>query len=285
MAALQFFKPERISEHITCITGITGELMFLVEGSDRAALIDTGIGLGDLGALVKSLTSKPLLVILTHGHLDHAGNVAPFDRVYMNPADHSIFFAHQDKTLQAGYVKMMLGDKASLIQDSDYARPGQGGFLPLQPGDVFPLGGITLEIHEGAGHTPGSVTILLPEERTLLLGDACNYCTFLWDQNSSSVEDYRAMLRRLLDNLAGRYDRTLVSHGSPVAPREMIESNIGICDDIMAGRSDEVPFAFMGEDNGHVFVARAMSFEGGAPHRTDGGIGNIVYNKLKIWNH
>jgi len=284
MDSLQFFKTEKISDHITCITGITGELMFLVEGSERSALIDTGIGLGDLGALVRSLTSKPLFVILTHGHLDHAGNVAPFDHVYMHPADQNIFLDHLDKTRQAEYIKMNVGVKFDLIQESDYAATGHGNFLPLQPGDIFNLGGITLEIHEGAGHTPGSVTILFSEERTLLLGDACNYFTFLWDGNSSPVDEYRTMLIGLRDKLAGRYDRTLVSHGSPVAPGEMIESVIAVCDDILAGNVDDIPFGFMGEQTGHTFIAKAMSFEGGTPHRADGGLGNIVYSKLMIRN-
>jgi len=282
MDSLQFFKTEKISEHLTCITGITGELMFLAEGQDRAALIDTGIGLGDLGSLVKSLTGKPLVVILTHGHLDHAGNLESFDDVYMSAADQKIYQAHQDKDLQKGYVKMMTGNKFALIKDSDYAGPFKGHFKDLQIGDLFDLGGLVLEIQPGAGHTPGSIAILFREERTLLLGDACNYFTFLWDENSSSVTEYREMLLGLKDKLAGRFDRTLVSHGSPVAPLEMIESVIAVCDDILAGRTDDIPFMFMGKPDPNAMIAKAMTFEGGAPHRVDGGIGNVVYNKAKL---
>jgi len=282
METLQFFKTEKISDHLTCITGITGELMFLAEGQKRAALIDTGIGLGDLGSLVKGLTDKPLIVMLTHGHLDHAGNLASFDEVFMSPADLKIYQAHQDKDLQRGYVQMMTGNQFALIQDSDYVGPFKGHFKALQPGDVFDLGGLNLEIQQGAGHTPGSITILFHEERTLLLGDACNYFTFLWDENSASVTDYREMLLGLQNKLAGCYDRTLVSHGAPVAPREMIESVIAVCDDILAGRTDDIPFMFMGKPNPNAVIAKALTFEGGAPHRVDGGLGNVVYNKAKL---
>ena len=42
------FQSEKISEHLTRIHGITGELMYLAEGTGKAALIDTGSGVGNI---------------------------------------------------------------------------------------------------------------------------------------------------------------------------------------------------------------------------------------------
>ena len=42
------FKSEKITEHLTRIHGITGELMYLAEGTQKAALVDTGSGIGSL---------------------------------------------------------------------------------------------------------------------------------------------------------------------------------------------------------------------------------------------
>ena len=67
------------------------ELMYLVEGRDQAALIDTGSGLGFLKAYVEKLTDKPILVLLTHGHVDHAMGAGEFETVYMNRADDYIY--------------------------------------------------------------------------------------------------------------------------------------------------------------------------------------------------
>ena len=44
---------------------------FLVEGEERAALIDTGTGVGNLYGVVRELTEKPLVILITHGHFDH----------------------------------------------------------------------------------------------------------------------------------------------------------------------------------------------------------------------
>ena len=48
--------------------------MFLLIGDEKAMLIDTGVGIGDLKGFVRTLTDKPLIVCYTHNHVDHVGN-------------------------------------------------------------------------------------------------------------------------------------------------------------------------------------------------------------------
>ena len=85
------FKTEKVSDRVTRIFGICTELMYLVEGEDRAALIDTGSGFGSLKQTVEKLTDKPVIVLLTHGHVDHAMGAGEFETVYMNHNDDDIF--------------------------------------------------------------------------------------------------------------------------------------------------------------------------------------------------
>ena len=44
---VEFFS-EKCSEHVTRIYGLAGEQMYLVEGTQKAALVDTGSGAGSL---------------------------------------------------------------------------------------------------------------------------------------------------------------------------------------------------------------------------------------------
>ena len=44
---------------------------FLLVGTEKAMLIDTGIGVGDLEGAVRQITDKPLIVVITHSHRDH----------------------------------------------------------------------------------------------------------------------------------------------------------------------------------------------------------------------
>jgi glyoxylase-like metal-dependent hydrolase (beta-lactamase superfamily II) len=87
MKEATLFTSTKISDSVTRISGITGELMYLVKGKERAALLDTGIGAGNIKGYAEGLTSLPLVVFLTHGHMDHAGGAFLFEDVYLHRKD------------------------------------------------------------------------------------------------------------------------------------------------------------------------------------------------------
>ena len=78
-----YFEYQTITEHVKRILLPGDVFAYLAEGEEKAVLIDTGCGLGDLRSYVKSLTDKPITVLLTHGHLDHAPGAVQFEKVYM----------------------------------------------------------------------------------------------------------------------------------------------------------------------------------------------------------
>ena len=57
-------------------------ISYLIEGRDRAVLFDTGLGIGDVKAVVDQLTSLPVLVVNSHEHFDHIGG----DRLFADVA-------------------------------------------------------------------------------------------------------------------------------------------------------------------------------------------------------
>ena len=66
-----YYKPLKIAENIYHIYEPGNVYTTLIIGEEKALLIDTGYGFGDLAAFVRTLTDKPLEVVLTHGHTDH----------------------------------------------------------------------------------------------------------------------------------------------------------------------------------------------------------------------
>lgn len=272
MEKINYYSSEKISDRITQIKSLTGEFMYLVEGMDKAVLIDTCMGFGHLRDFVEKLTTKPIIVILTHGHVDHAMGAPEFDDVYMNMADKVLFQEHKPLEVRKGYILMGLGELAKDLEDADFVQPSDPDFKDLKGGMIFSLGGLDLEIFETPGHTPGSITILIKEERTLFLGDACNSFTFLFDEKALSVKAYSKVLHKLDKETFGKYDRVLLSHGMSVAPKDMIASVLSVCQDIMLGKADDIPFDFMGKQ---AYIAKA-------PGENKGGMGNIVYDKNKI---
>jgi len=269
------FKTEKVTERVTRIFAFNTELMYLVEGDERAVLIDTGSGFGSLRECVDKLTDKPVTVLLTHGHTDHALGSAEFEEVYISPKEARAYAVHSDMAFRANSGQMW-PEFNELRQDQIIPAMPFEQMKPLNEGDVFNLGGISVEIFDCAGHTPGSLAMLIPEERMLLLGDACNYLVFLFDELSLCVSDYKRSLETLLEKVSGRYDSVLLSHGDGVGVPDMIERVIEVCAELLEGKSDEFPFDFLGTK---AFLAKAMTPD---RRRADGGFGNIVYSGLTL---
>lgn len=120
--------------------------MYLLEGKKRAMLIDTGTKCEGLDDIVGKITKKPVDVIITHAHPDHAGCAGYFDKIRIHPADTVLFARGLDKY--------------------------QGEVEFLHDGEKFDLGGRTLEVIHMPGHTPGSVVILDEANGDCYSGDA-----------------------------------------------------------------------------------------------------------------
>ncbi|MGG7147993.1 MBL fold metallo-hydrolase [Clostridium butyricum] len=270
------FHAEKISKRVTRISAICTELMYLVEGDEKAVLIDTGSGFGSLKKFIKGLTDKPLMVLLTHGHTDHAMGAGEFDLVYMNHKDDYIYGPHGIDDFRWDGLRM--SPEYDKVTKEDYLETAPvEKFRNLNGGDVFYLGGVTIEVYDCAGHTKGSVVMLIKEERMLLLGDACNSNTFMFQDYSISISEYEENLKKLKKEIDGKYDIVLASHGNGQSPIDIIDGVIQLCDDIKSGNVDDIPFTFRGDSG---FIAKAT--EGYNGIRIDRGSGNIVYNKQRI---
>ena len=272
---MESFKTEKVTGRVTRIYAFATELMYLVEGDDRAALLDTGSGLGSLKACVDQLTDKPLIVLMTHGHTDHAMGAGEFENLYMNHEDDYIYVPHADPAFRKDGFDNLTDGMEYEASDIIPAAPLEK-FHDMKGGDSFDLGGVHIDIYSCPGHTIGSVVMLIREERMLQLGDACNGFTFLHEDYSTTIAEYEESLKRLLPLVDGKYDTVLLSHGDGCGQKDMIRGVIEVCEDIKAGRTDDIPMEFRGN---HGLIAKAMGPDG----RMDGGTGNIVYNKDRIW--
>lgn len=273
---VEYYKSEKINETMTAIRSMTGEIMYLVEGKEKAVLVDTCLGVGHLRKFVENLTEKPITVLLTHGHVDHALGAPEFDEVYMNPADNEVYEKMSPLEERIGYIQANLGGNLPAFTEEDYVQPTPVDFKELKDGKIFDLGGVHIEVYALPGHTHGTMVMLIPEEKALILGDACNNSTFLFDENSLSVNEYRENLIQVKEKLEGRYDTTYLCHHVMTASKDIIAHVIEVCDEILDGKADDIPFEFMGH---HAFVAKKANerFE-----RVDGGEGNIIYDKEKL---
>ena len=176
----------------------------LLTGSRKAMLIDTGYGFGDLSGAVRGITDKPLIIVNTHGHLDHCwGNYQFRGPVYINEKDWDLMRMHTGRNMRKDFVesKRAQGLLPEGFNEAAFICGGSGELVPLNEGDTFDLGGITLEAVALPGHTGGSMGLIWKEEKVLFSGDAMNAFLWLWADEALMLSDYVATLRK-----AGKLD-------------------------------------------------------------------------------
>ena len=271
----EFFTLDKIQQNLSRITDVTGVYSYFVEGEKIAALLDTGTGAGNLYQFVSSLTNLPIIVICTHGHVDHVGGVYGFEKVYLNEKDFALAKEHSQIGIRKEYADMMLHEEK--ISDWDYVPAKKNPFLAMDHGMLFDLGGITLEAIALPGHTQGMTCILIQELRILLLGDACNSSTFLFMPECTSVEDYKNNVESLL-SYEQQFDSVLFSHGVYAGSNIILNEGIELCEEIMKGEHDNIPFEFM---NQKAIMAKKVNKN---RSRVDGKTFNIIFNPQKIFS-
>lgn len=270
-----FFSHEKISPSIIRIRDGSDVCEYLIIGKERAALIDTGYGIGDLKGYIETLTDKPYEVFITHGHVDHAAGAAQFSKVRMNLEDMETEKRHC--TLE--FRRSVLESQTSLrLPENEFLPQRTESFEPLEDGDVYDLGGITLRWIHVPGHTKGTMAVLIEEERVIMLGDACGVGVLLSLPESESVDVYLESLKKvqLYESL---YDKVLRQHGTCYSTPHVVEDNIENCRDILAGTDDAVPVEVMG-----IEARRAKAVDLKTGQRLDGREGNILYDPKRIYS-
>lgn len=173
--------------------------MYLLIGKNKALLIDTGTGSGNLKGLVDSLVNLPYDVVLTHSHVDHAGGIGQFPRIWVHRSDiESACSITLQNRIQ--YIKKMImcgavNERSINLQSLTESRlPGE--INPLNDGNVIDLGGRHLEVIWTPGHTEGSICFLDWENRILFSGDTLQPITLV----IAPGEDRRSILERWLNS-------------------------------------------------------------------------------------
>lgn len=270
---MDIFWDEKINANITRIHSIYKVDMFLVEGEERAILIDTGYGIGNLKEHVEMLTALPYEVILTHGHVDHAGGAADFEKVYLAQEDWKLERKHTAEKFRKEFAEMLSGTK---VEFKDLCRQREEEYTPLENGMIFDLGNLTLEIISCPGHTPGCVCVLIKELRMLILGDACNSKSFFFFPEALGIVEYEKNLKKLIER-ENEFDQVLFFHPDNFGNKEhIIDENLEVCREIETGKDDHIPVSLLGYN---LFIAKKIDSK---DRRIDGKYANIYYSADKV---
>ena len=217
---------------------------FLVVGSRRALLIDTGMGVGDLRLVVRELTDLPVTVVQSHAHFDHIGGTHQFAadcEVLAHPAQAGLLRegVGQERLRRAFAPESLLGPLPDGFSLAQFEVPGvePSGFVG--EGDRFDLGGRELEVLEAPGHGVGLLAFL-DRERGVLWGTDAAYPGALYAQmDDSDLDAYRATMRRLAD-LAPTLRTVYPAHGESPMDLALLPRMRDALDEVAAGRRPDL---------------------------------------------
>ena len=157
---------------------------FLLKGTEKALLIDTGMTVRHAKEMAAYLTGLPVMLLNTHADRDHTGSNDEFEAVYLHPADEPHY----------------RGDHPD------------GRVIPLSDGMEIDLGGRVLKIIHLPGHTPGSVAVLDTSRRVLISGDPIQEHGHIYMFGERrNMRDYAASLEKL-EARTGEFDEIWPSH-------------------------------------------------------------------------
>ncbi len=220
---------------------------FVLEGSERSVIIDTGCGLGDIRKVVESVTQKPLSVLLTHMHPDHIGGIYHFPdcAVYAHGGDRGerIFGMENDNAFRRMYVESrgsvlcpdIYRSLFSLIPEKE--PDSAFSFTAIGDGYELDLGGRRLRAIFSPGHTDGSLSFLDSQSGILFSGDTVNCSIILQRQENNGtalIEKYGATLSRLW-SMNADFSSLAIGHGGPLLDKSIIADYLAMTEGLLSG--------------------------------------------------
>lgn len=171
---------------------------YLLCGTERSLLIDTGLGIENIYDQVVRLTDKPVTAVATHIHWDHIGGHRYFPDFCAHGAELS--WLQGGFPLSADTVREMVADRCDLPEGFDLGAYTMFQGTParvLSDGDTIDLGDRTVEVLHTPGHSPGHMCFREAERGYLFTGDLVYKDTLFAYYPSTDPAAYLNSLERI----------------------------------------------------------------------------------------
>lgn len=170
---------------------------YLILGEERALLFDSGTGYRDISKVVKSLTDLPVVLMISHYHFDHIGNIDKFDTIYLS-----------DNQLKRQVVlenERIVPHKNSHLGIAEGLKGKEFHFKKLlENKDIVDLGARTFEILYAPGHDAESIVLYDKKSNMLFAGDYLLKGPILAHKllmPTASLSDYKFSTKNILESI------------------------------------------------------------------------------------
>ncbi len=213
----------------------------LLIGGEKAVLIDTGCGIGDLRKAVRAVTAKPIMVVNTHTHPDHLGANEQFDEVAM--FDHPV----TRRAAESGVPQPVL--EKEILAEHLVTGPWPRGFDPqgrslppisvnrwLKNGERVELGDRELLVIPTPGEAPDHICLLDKTDRILFCGDILLHGPVWTHLEGGCLNDLVTSYRRLMDYFDD-FDHLMPGHNEPWLDKDLLPAALAGAEQVLSGQA------------------------------------------------
>lgn len=202
------------SEHTIC---------YLICGSKKALLFDTGLGISPLTPVLHRITDLPITVVLSHSHFDHCGAAHEFDNLTAWQSESMKIVSTQG--VSNDIVEKLVGDEifTSIAPYKLNIKPFSNvQFIDAE--QTIDIGGYSLKTIHTPGHTEDSICLYEPTQKWIFTGDTLYPGPIYLQFENSNIDNYHTSIDTLntmkVDDIFPGHNAT---HASPDLLTEITE--------------------------------------------------------------
>lgn len=233
----EWFHVRELSEGVHVISEPGHVNSYLIQGSEIAVLLDTGLGVANIRQVAEQLTEQPIHVINSHYHFDHSGGNLLFENIAIHHAGAELLSRPASAGLASAYMEYtqrLLGAWGNykraddlyfhLLTSERLLRPLPEDFDPatfkvlpstptrlLRDNEIVDLGGRELRVLHTPGHSPDSICLVDEMNGLLFGGDTINTGPIYAQLEDSDVFAFARSTARLSE-ISSSIRRVFVCH-------------------------------------------------------------------------
>jgi glyoxylase-like metal-dependent hydrolase (beta-lactamase superfamily II) len=157
------------------------------DAAGECLVIDPGLEAGGLIGFLHEQELEPVVVVLTHGHVDHTAGLVDLGRDF---PDTKVYIHKLD-------AEMLTGNQENLSMLAGCSFKTAPADRVLEEGDPVEEAGVRLEVFHTPGHTPGGICLYAKDEGIIFVGDTLfagsvgrtDFPGASWDQLIKSIRE------------------------------------------------------------------------------------------------